>query len=455
MRAQPQTLKDLILESQTSEELSADEVLYRFVSSAHPPYEIQGCEEEALCLLINFSAKRKSVKEPLSFDEAEDHLMEKKGILIKRYAQALPGKHTHNIKALRSYHQGVIRYELPYDSQTPYVHSGSVKLSIRNGYSGNAAYTKAAKALQAEFFYNGQLTSMLEEVQSNSKLGQRFMSLLQDVYERLQEETDDEDEEEKENYLETLESAIKEMKAETFPEKATDPQIHAITRPGDTNVLLSPEPHTGLQLEIHLRLKEAKPWMHLWMKTGTSGQEINTYGSLLADTGGWLRVFRSLPPREMPRSEFRTLIDHLGVMGHLYCFDYVSGFFKKFFSAYIDDETGEQRRLVTFAQNQVLEKVCDKMVKSLFRHYRKLRFFLSLGWSIPKWCQPALESSAAQSYLLIKGTNSSKAIKTITDELLPLIKEIVNSDMQHQHFPYTHHHENFIRNAISSHLRTT
>lgn len=51
-------LASLIEESKTSEDKQPDEVLYRFVSSAYPSYEIEGYEAEAILLLVNFSIRR-------------------------------------------------------------------------------------------------------------------------------------------------------------------------------------------------------------------------------------------------------------------------------------------------------------------------------------------------------------------------------------------------------------
>ena len=51
------TLASLIEESKSSEDKTPDEVLYRFVSAAYTSYEVEGCESEAILLLVNFSIK--------------------------------------------------------------------------------------------------------------------------------------------------------------------------------------------------------------------------------------------------------------------------------------------------------------------------------------------------------------------------------------------------------------
>ena len=169
------TLISLIEDSKTTDDKTSDEVLYRFVSATCSPYEIAGVEEDAIALLINFSVKRSDVTDPLSMEEALCHLADNECRLIKRHQASLKGWHTHNIKFPNSYFRGNIRCVLPFDEHDPYVHSGSVRLRKRFGYAQNAENIKACKGLLAEFYYQGQLTSMLEEIQQGSALAnQRF-----------------------------------------------------------------------------------------------------------------------------------------------------------------------------------------------------------------------------------------------------------------------------------------
>lgn len=163
------------------------------------------------------------------------------------------------------------------------------------------------------------------------------------------------------------------MSEQEFPDHAPDPQIYAFTEAGEPDQLLSPSPHTGVMCEINLRLRESEPWLSAWMRAGT-GNDVHTYGDLLSDSGGMLRVLRSVPPVERKKKEFRLLIDRLDDIGHLYQFRYVTTFFKQFNTAYIDDESGEQRVWTTYRQNQVLESEAAKMAKSIFSQYRQLNF---------------------------------------------------------------------------------
>ncbi len=182
MSKEPLKLQDLIRVSEESD--SPDDVLYRFVSAYREGYEIEGCEEEAICLLVNFSVRRDQVEDPLNREEAIKHLQEKDFQLIRRYKDSLRGYHTHNTKFPLSFLRSNVFCDLPYDETDPYVHSGSVKLNKRYGYAQNAKYIKAAKAILAEFYYQGVRTSMIEEFQRDSILSHLFLGLLEESAER-------------------------------------------------------------------------------------------------------------------------------------------------------------------------------------------------------------------------------------------------------------------------------
>ncbi|MBO9497649.1 hypothetical protein J7438_26715, partial [Thalassotalea sp. G20_0] len=225
----------------------------------------------------------------------------------------------------------------PYYDSDPYVHSGSVKLHKRNGYAQNAAYIKAAKVLLAEFYYKGKRTSMLEELQQGGYLARLLLGLLEESVEQACESMEQYDE--KAECIESLLDAVDEFPEESVPDTATDPQIFAFTRPGQPELLLSPVVRTGLQNEINLRLADYDWWLNTFMKTGT-GQDINTYGSLLLDSGGFLKVLSSEPPVER-KGQFRLLVDQLCLIGHLYDFTHINPRLLSIGQSYIDDETGQ------------------------------------------------------------------------------------------------------------------
>ncbi|MET4695290.1 hypothetical protein V5J34_003129 [Endozoicomonas sp. NE35] len=343
---------------------------------------------------------------------------------------------------------------MPYDDSDPYVHSGSVKLQKRFGYSRDAACIKASKALLGEFVYQGRLTSMLEEIQQGSSLAEQFMALLYEAEEsarRHQDESSKKKQKERESVVDKLYESILSLPAEEFPDTATDPQIFAFTDENEPNLLLSPVTHTGMMSEINLRLKECHSWLSTWMVTGT-GNDRNTYGDLVSDSGGWLRVLRSVPPIER-RGEFGKLVNQLGSTGHLYSFSRITTFFTKFSTAYVDEETGEQKRWTSFRQNQVLENQAEKITASIFSSYRKLNFYLSVGRCIPKRCQHVIDQNEAQDYLIEKGVNTAKAINVVIDELMPLVVCHINSLIPRDGLPFTEHQQEVIRNAIIGYFR--
>ncbi|MTI11855.1 hypothetical protein, partial [Sansalvadorimonas verongulae] len=163
MNSSPQLLKELLCESRESDNPIA--TLYRFVRKTSSLYDITGCEEEAISLLINFSVRRDKITNPLDRAEAIEHLAEEQNKLIKRFTNTLKGLHTHNAKFPRSYIKSNIYHRCQYDETDPYVHPGSVNISKQLGYSQNAAFIKASKGLIAEFVFEGRRTSMLEEIQ--------------------------------------------------------------------------------------------------------------------------------------------------------------------------------------------------------------------------------------------------------------------------------------------------
>ena len=448
------TLEQLIQDSETTEEHSPDEVLFQFVSSNYPPYEIEGCEEEAISLLINFSVKRDDVDDPLCSEEAKRHLMDNDNRLIKRFQASLKGWHTHNRKFPQSFQRGNVRHTLPYDKDDSYVHSGSVKLHKRYGYSQNAAYIKASKGLLAEFLLQGKLTSMVEEIQQNSRLGEQFMTMLckaEEAARRSSKKSKDQDESD-ESVVDNLYESILSLPYEEFPDVAKDPQIFALTDVDEPELLLSPSAHTGMMAEINLRLKESEPWLSRWMVTGT-GNDVHTYGDLFSDCGGWLRVLRSEPPIER-KGEFSKLINRFASVGNLYSFKKVTTFFKTFASGYIDEETGEQIRWTTFRQNQVLKNVADKIGRSIFSLYRQLDFYLSLGRILPKRCQHVIDKSKAQGYLTKRETRTTKNIDAVLDELMPRLFQHIDSLITEDGLPFTKHQQKVIKNAIVGYLRT-
>lgn len=447
------TLANLIEKSKTCEEedLEPNELLYHFVSAGRPPYEIAGYKDEAICLLINFSIKRENVENPLDLEEARQHLEENNNQLIKRFLASIRGWHTHNVKFPLSFLRGNIRYVLPYDDSDPYVHSGSVKLRKRFGYSQNAAYIKASKALLGEFVYHGKLTSMLEEIQQASPLAERFMKLLYEAEESTGCRQQQGEESEKESTVDNLYKSILSLPVEEFPDSAKVPQIFAFTDEGEPNLLLSPVAHTGMMYEINLRLREYEPWLGTWMVTGT-GNDRNTYGDLVSDTGGWLKVLRSVPPVER-KGKFGKLANQLCSAGHLYSFKRITIFFTKFSTAYIDEETGEQKRRTSYRQNQVLENQAEKIAESIFGLYQKLNFYLSIGRIIPKRCQHVIDNSEAQNHLIKKGVKTSKAIKVVLEELMPLLVHHINSLIPEDELPFTEHQQEVIRNAIIGYFR--
>ena len=428
-----------------------NEVLYRFVSASRVGYEIDGCEEEAVCLLVNFSVRRSLVEEPLDRDQAIKHLQNETFKLIRWYKESLRGYHTHNIKFPLSFLQGNIFCELPFDETDPYVHSGSVKLHKRYGYAQNAKYIKAAKALLAEFYYKGKRTSMVEELQQGGHLSQLFLGLLEDSVYRSCESIDQYDE--KAECIEDLLDAIDELPEEVFPDAATDPQIFAFTLPGKPELLLSPVVNTGMLNEINLRLADYDWWLGAVMKTGT-GNDINTYGSLCSDSGGFLKALCSVPPIEK-KGQFRLLADQLSLVGHLYDF---ANFKPKLLSIgqnYIDDETGQVRRWTRFEQQKALEVESRKIVKKLFRHYEQLRFYLGLGRKLSYRCIQQLETRPAQIYLIEGDARTSLRQKAILEDVTPLLSEQLNRIASENGLSFVEHHQKVIDDAIRKYLLST
>ncbi|USE35241.1 hypothetical protein [Endozoicomonas sp. SCSIO W0465] len=112
MLKEPIKLEELICESEESD--SPDDVLYRFVSAYRAGYEIEGSEEEAICLLVNFSVRRDLVEAPLDREEAIKNLREKNFRLIRRYKDSLRGYHTHNAKFTLSFLRANVFFEWLY-----------------------------------------------------------------------------------------------------------------------------------------------------------------------------------------------------------------------------------------------------------------------------------------------------------------------------------------------------
>ena len=440
-------LSSLIEQSKTCAPDDSEDILYQFVSAHHRPYDITGCENEALALLVNFSVKRTAVHNPLSLGSASNQLEEKNCRLVERYYQSVKGIHTHNIKFPLSFLRGNIRHEYTFDPDDPYVHPGSVKPSKRWGYSQNAAYIKAAKALFSEFYFEGKLTSLFEEVRSHSGLGKRFISLLTDAVDNNWEAKNEEDE----RPDELVESSILNMAMNTYPDFATDPQIHShLANSNEGSILLSPIVNTSLQRELYIRLQDSPPWMKAGCFVGTD-LDKNTYGDLISDTGGFLRVFRSIPPREV-KSKYRLLLERLGTIGHLYRFDQVSPDFLMFFTNIADTETGQLKRTTTYRQNQIIKKELRLLARSIFRDYKYLYSCMKNGKRIKGRDESFPQYSRAQAYLLTRNTRRSEAFKAIKNELMPILEAKIEPLAVEAGLPFTVHHRQGLTDAIGEYL---
>lgn len=414
------TLQALILESQNHDTKEAHKILYKFVSSALRPFEIEGFEKEGLALLINFSVKRENIKNPLSLDEAEEHLIHEDCKLIKRYTQIIDGWHTHNVKFPLSTRQGNIRKTLNYDNNDIYIHSGSVRLSKRYSYAKNGARNKASKCLLTEFLLHGTLTSLIEEIKKNNSLGKQFIAFLRNAYKSINIKEDSKD-----NPIDTLHQKILSTTKECFPSTATDLQIYAHD---NSEILLSPFPSTGLMREINMRLSNCVSWQTEWIKVGT-GQDIMTYGDFLSDCSGWLRTLKSKLPTER-KGEFRELVNNLGTFGNLYNFKKLKQFLDKnnYSTIIINQDTGEQRARINYKHKKNMKENCEALIINIFNQYRRLDYYLAVGRTIPSWCNKIIQDNDAQQYLTkLKKNIRSKDRNLIADELIILLKEQVST----------------------------
>ncbi len=454
----PLLLSDLIEESKKSihedseDTKNSEGILFQFVHAAYPPYDITGCESEALALLINFSVRRNNASNPLDLECAENHLNEDNCRLIKRYYKSLHGIHTHNIKFPLSYLKGNIRSKQTYDDTDPYVHSRSIKPEKKWGYSHNAAYIKAQKAICSEFYYEGRLTCIFEEIRNNNSLGHQFVMLLTNAVDRSEGKDEDEDEDERLDKL--VESAILQISLEQYPELATDPQIFSLRKSNsEKDVLLSPVVSTALQRSLIIRLKNCPYWMktHQWVGTGL---DKNTYGDLISDNGGFLSVFLSKPPVEL-QSKFGLLIERLEAIGHLYQFDLLCPDFLYYFTAKVNSNTGEQKRITTYKQNQIVDKECRLMVHSVFRDYKSLNQYRSYGKKIPGENENFSCYSPAQAFLITGNTRKSETVKTILDEVMPLLNTKIEQLAAEKQLPFTSHHQRAFIDAIKKYLLKT
>lgn len=430
---------------------SADDsegILYQFLSAHRRPYDITGSENQALALLINFSVKRSAVHNPLSMVVAKSQLKDDNCKLVKRYYQSIKGIHTHNIKFPLSFLRGNIRHEYFYNADDPYVHPGSVQPSKRWGNSQNAEYIKSAKALYSEFYFEGKLTSVFEEIRNHSSLGEQFIELLIDAVDSSWKAKNEGDE----RPDELVHAGILQMKMHAYPNFATDPQIYSLrTSDNESPILLSPVVNSSLQRELYIRLQQdSPPWLKAACLVGT-GLDKNTYGDLISDTGGFLRVLSSKPPKEL-KSKFGLLIERLNTIGHLYRFDQITPDFLYFFSNQKDTETGLLKRVTTYRQNQVIKKECYSIVCSIFRDYRSLNYFRKKGESIHGEDENYPAYSRAQAYILARNTRRKVAFQTIIDELIPLLEERIVLLTAKVDLPYTLHHQQVISDAIRDYL---
>ncbi len=240
---------------------------------------------------------------------------------------------------------------------------------------------------------------------------------------------------------------------EVIPEVATDPQVFAYTRDGEPELLLSPVVNTGLQNEINLRLSDYYWWLGAVIHTGT-GNDIHTYGSLLSDSGGYLRVLRSITPVEK-KGEFRLLIDQLSLAGHLYDFSRLSPRILSIGQSYVDNETGQARRWSRFEQQKAVKIESHKIVRALFNHYRKLNFFLGFGKKVPTWCRSCLEKRSAQLYLIDGDTKTSAKQEIIIEDLMPLLIDHLTSQANENELPFMEHHHKVIEDAIRDYLQSS
>ncbi|USE35240.1 hypothetical protein [Endozoicomonas sp. SCSIO W0465] len=303
----------------------------------------------------------------------------------------------------------------------------------------------------AEFYYQGVRTSMVEELQRGSILSHSYLGFLEESVERSCKSSDQYDE--KAQCIEALLEAVNELPEEVIPEVATDPQVFAYTSDGEPELLLSPVVNTGLQNEINLRLADYDWWLVAAIHTGT-GNDIHTYGSLLSDSGGYLRVLRSVTPVEK-KGEFRLLIDQLSLAGHLYDFTWQSPRILSIGQSYGDNETGQVRRWSRFEQQKAVKVESRRIVRALFSHYRKLNFYFGLGKRLPIWCRNLLEQRSAQLYLIDGDTKTSTQQKVIIEDIKPLLFDHLTILANENDLTFVEYHQKAVEDAIRDYLQSS
>ncbi|WP_196220913.1 hypothetical protein, partial [Sansalvadorimonas verongulae] len=290
----------------------------------------------------------------------------------------------------------------------------------------------------------------------NSHLSELFLNFLNEAVETTKAREPEskgahKEQEQDSNPVKALVDAANSFPDETIPDIATDPQIFSLSKSDAPETLLSPVPHTGLMNEIHLRLSGSKWWLKDSIHIGT-GNDLHTYGDLFSDSGGELRVLRSRPPRPK-RGEFRRLINQLQQVGHLYDFQTFKASLLEIGINYVDEETGQMRRWTTYRQNTLLRAELAKFSRNLFRLYRLLSMYLSIGLHVPEKCMHAISKNQAQQLLIEGRSITTRDVNLILEDLYPQLKSYLQAQAAEYGLPLTNHHHRLIYDALTRYLK--
>ncbi|WP_263079899.1 hypothetical protein [Endozoicomonas sp. Mp262] len=261
-------------------------------STLHEPIVIDGMEKAVCTSLVNRAAGEKDI---LSEQKAREVLLDDD--FIDKIISTIEGSISLNNKLPQSVRKGrvYIKHQAIDDI---YVYSNSIRNCILYGWAYNSALLRLKILLYAYYMINNRITCLAESIIEDVGLAEIFKTLI--TPQRYQK----------------IRNALLEDKKKhpILPENINDPQVIIPSSNGEY-IALSVGASTSIHSETNRRLRKQDRSLSWSLPIG-NGANTGTFGNLIAENKGHLKVFNCFPKARYSLTDiyYMQLVRH----GHLF-----------------------------------------------------------------------------------------------------------------------------------------
>ena len=326
-----------------------ENLLRKIGSTLHEAIVVDGVEKEACISLVNRAAGEKNI---LSEQKAIEVLLDDD--FIDKLIKTIEGSISLNNKLPQSMRKGRVYVECQLIDDI-YVYSNSVKNCILYGWAYNSALLRLKILLYCYFKINDRITCLAESIIEDSGMAEIFKTFI--TSQRYQK----------------IRSALLEDKKKhpILPENINDPQVIIPTQNGDY-IALSVGASTSVHSETNRRLRKRDRSLSCSLTIG-NGANTGTFGNLVAENKGHLKVFNCFPKARYSLTDiyYMQLVRH----GHL--FEKESINFNRAIAnikEYRINGSGHIANMLNTVDEAVFVRNVKSLVHKLLRNYISLKY---------------------------------------------------------------------------------